>query len=864
MKSIPKYHVPFCDEWTTWKWIGLRGTGFPVRLVRRLSMPACAAAADRLTRAETALQEALDAGCDAARRGLDELERSEATQPRRKLLLKSLEKLKKGKVHAKAPEVLDPALLDAVRTAQAEQRDATAAFAQAYAQASTEQGQAINEIAADPRFQEAVLWQNHNAYKTALLKLPGSDPSDTSSSRRQKEELVAKYIQRYTVKNDTIGFFGPVGWAIWSETEQPSVRVEPGPDLLADRNVYFEGWPILALSQVLMSIPGVLPWLKPQTLPLQWLGEDGEGLYRALGLTLAVDADQIRLLEAADGARTAQQLCQDLAADPECGYDQPQQVMQQLLVFRQEGAIAWEFFLPPGPHTLQVVRAQVDEFGDSQVRNACYDKINALDGARKAVAEAAGNTEALEKAIDDMNRTFASLTGVDPTRSGGQLYAARTLIYEDCKRDGVVELGPEIRRCIAEPLAPILYSVRWLTSQVAAAMRQVLDILYRELAPIHGPEIPLLVFWPPMSVSIMDANINSFTNEALDGFAEKWREILGLERGQVDQEVRWTSEELWPKVRAAFSAKDGSSERPGWEQARYNSPDVMIAADSVEALRAGDFFSVLGEVHITFPSLAAWLFGAQHPDLDALVEVLESDLRESRVLFDEPHVSTVLNRFGQIVLPKRDYVLRNLQRASTTPPEQRLEPEDVVMVRDEQGVMRLRSKSEPKIDLDFLAAMALHLTYGVVTRCKLLPASDHWPRVWIDSMVVNRQSWVFDGREMDFVHASTPADRFAGTRAWWRRHGLPERVFLRVATEQKPTYVDFGSPVYVELFAKSVRAVLESGLDPSVRMAEMLPDLHQAWLPDAEGNRYTSELRTIILDNIGSQDHAGPAEEEET
>jgi hypothetical protein len=59
-------------------------------------------------------------------------------------------------------------------------------------------------------FREALTWQNRGALATAadgLLK-DGVKPS----RRRQREEVVARYWQRYCSKNDTIGFFGPLAW----------------------------------------------------------------------------------------------------------------------------------------------------------------------------------------------------------------------------------------------------------------------------------------------------------------------------------------------------------------------------------------------------------------------------------------------------------------------------------------------------------------------------------------------------------------------------------------------------------------------------------------------------------------------------
>ena len=52
-----------------------------------------------------------------------------------------------------------------------------------------------------------------------------------------------------------------------------------------------------------------------------------------------------------------------------------------------------------------------------------------------------------------------------------------------------------------------------------------------------------------------------------------------------------------------------------------------------------------------------------------------------------------------------------------------------------------------------------------------------------------------------------------------------------------------------ELFAKYVRLSEERGFaQQPITISEMLPAIDQAWLPDAEGNLYTSEFRIISVD----------------
>jgi hypothetical protein len=78
---------------------------------------------------------------------------------------------------------------------------------------------------------------------------------------------------------------------------------------------------------------------------------------------------------------------------------------------------------------------------------------------------------------------------------------------------------------------------------------------------------------------------------------------------------------------------------------------------------------------------------------------------------------------------------------------------------------------------------------------------------------------------------------------------MPRQVFVKTPIEIKPFYLDFDSPIYVEILAKKVRRTGEASLaEPPITVTEMLPEHTALWLSDAEGQRYTSEFRFAALD----------------
>jgi len=109
-------------------------------------------------------------------------------------------------------------------------------------------------------------------------------------------------------------------------------------------------------------------------------------------------------------------------------------------------------------------------------------------------------------------------------------------------------------------------------------------------------------------------------------------------------------------------------------------------------------------------------------------------------------------------------------------------------------------------------------------------------------------------RELDFIHSEAEHERYLQVWRWKQSHRLPRFVFARVPVEVKPFYLDFESPVYVEIFIKMIRRMLASdSQDGKVTLTEMLPTPDHVWLPDAMGNTYTSELRMIAWD-LADQD----------
>jgi len=163
-------------------------------------------------------------------------------------------------------------------------------------------------------------------------------------------------------------------------------------------------------------------------------------------------------------------------------------------------------------------------------------------------------------------------------------------------------------------------------------------------------------------------------------------------------------------------------------------------------------------------------------------------------------------------------------------------------VEDAGDRLRVRSRTGD-LDHDIIAFMEQYLGAEAMSHFKLLPRRPHTPRVTLDGLVISRERWHLPPADLRELTEEAPeAERVKRVNAWAGRLGVPRHAFATVPHEPKPIYVDFSSPILVDNF---VRLLLKA---TSLGLSEMLPAHDDLWLPDAEGNLYTCELRLAAVD----------------
>jgi len=736
-----------------------------------------------------------------------------------------------------ARALTDPQLTAAADAAVADAGQ-LAAYLTEYQAAVGRLSAAITGFARLPRFREAVTWQNPKLVKLCLDKAAAGEPRNVRG--RNHEQTIASYLQRYSMKNDTVSFVGPVGWARWVEAGPP-LAIRIGAGLLARRTVYFETWAIDAVARTLSADPELRPWLVPRLFSAHRL--DGATLRVPGRPPVPLTECEQAMLALVDGVRTVRDIAAELAGSDHSELGAPTSLLPALDALVARALLRLDLVGAIEAWPERTLLTRLARIPDRPVRERAVGVVQDLVAARDRVSASAGDDVALEAALAELAGRFFSITGLAGERRPGETYAGRALVYEDTVRDARVGLGPTLREQLERPLCLLLDSARWLVAEIGSEYHRYFLGLYERRAGQLGSSTVPLVSILSLATSQLFYNARSLpepTRLAVAEFQRRWAAILRIPPDARDLRLR--SEELRERVAQLFPARSVP-----WATAIHHSPDIMLAATDADAVERGEHLFVLGELHVSFNTMESRLFVQQHDDPASLLTAAEADLGDRRIYAIAPrdgHSVTSRTTPPSALMSPR-YTYWTMYPEAATPPAPIIPAADLFVHRDgDQLVVR---SSSGAFEAPLLKVLGEQLSGVSVNAFKPLPRGSYTPRITIDSLVIARQSWTFRADEVAWAAARSEPDRFLGARRWRLRHRLPERAFYTVPVEDKPTFVDFSSLAYVNILAKAIRRSAEEP-DGSVTLTEMLPDQSQLWLHDGEDRRYTSELRLLAVD----------------
>ena len=776
--ALATHLVRLTSDWALWRTVCLRGAGFPVRVLAALGDAGLARAADAAIAADIA---------------------------------------------APALAASDPAARDR----------AGGAYAAEFTAAVRRLSVALHEAASLPALREAVAWQNRHALTTGIdaLVRRGPRPAKRNAQHRQHEALVASYLQRYCAKNDTIGFFGPVGWSRIDDGR--GIRISHAePDFsLAARATYLEGWAV----QAVMAGHGsaLRPWLVPRRVPS--VGVDGSLLRLPLTPPVPLTQAEAAVMRACDGTREAGEIAAALVADPLAGFGDVAEVFALMALLADSRRLAWQVeAAPQDPRAERSMKALLSRVTDDGVRVPAEKALGELTAARDELADAAGDADRVAVAMAGLEATFTRLADVPPTRRAGELYGGRTLVYEECLRGDTVRLGADVLAGLRAPLALVLDSARWFTTACGALYERRFEEAYRQRAAVLGTDIvPFADAW--MLVSDVLADPPQLIEPVMSALRHRWAEILDLPPGARLVQLR--AADLAEHVTSAFPAQPLP-----WPMAVHHSPDLMIAG------AGGRLTWVLGEVHPSVVTMRYATWQEFHDATDAVRAAVRHDLRGPTVWMAETgKIGGTHTRLCNVLSSPGDIRFAFARDSCGYDPRTTVTVGECDLVRSSAG-LRVRRR-DGTFERGLLEVVG-DLIGATSSNCfDLVPPGAHVPRVTIDDLVVSRETWRLAVTEPAFAGTADESARYLQARAWAARHGLPRHVFMRFTGERKPIYADLTSLASVDLIARSLRrSCRHADADATVTVTEMLPTPDQAWLTDARGQRYTAELRMVALD----------------
>ena len=709
-------------------------------------------------------------------------------------------------------------------------------FEERFDAVAVETARELQRVAASPAFRTAVAWQNRTVLETGIAPFLRWEPrpGGRTSMVRQREELVAHYWQRFCVKNDTIGFFGPVGWGSWDDTDTvKGIAIEPGGGLTEKAEVYFSSWAIDALARSLDEDPDLRAWTAPRRVPFVGLA-DGAVAVPARP-PQPVGPIDLRILELCDGTRPARAI---QAALGPC-VDVPAALER----FAARRWITWRLDVPWGAHPDRQLRAVLEQVGDAAVRERALARLAVLERGRDRIRAALGDAQDLVAAMAGLESDFEELTSTAAQRTKSARTApCRSLVYCDTVRSARARAGEGMLDAL-RPMQSLLAAASWLSSELAghvmAGARRVYD---RHAA--DGSPLDLATCWFAC-MPVLHGEAVTAADTLQREFWRRWHGILQPAPGARRVEI--TGAHLADRVRDAFGAPSA-----GWTAARYACPDVLVVADDPQAVARGDVQAVLGELHLASNTLGASLFVNQHPDADELFALTDIDHPGPRLvpMIPKEHRARLSSRVRYVLTRPIDYAVALVDHTADAGGA-RTVPSTDVRVEDRDG--RLVAVLPDGALFPLVEVFSHVLTNLVRDMFRVLPEAEHTPRVTVDRLVVARETWRVSAGGAAFADEKSEARRFVRA-GWWRAQlGLPRFVFVVSPTEPRPFYVDLSSPVYVNILAKAIRRLARHDPAAQLTFSEMLPTPEQTWLTDDQERRYTSELRLVAVDSAPVQ-----------
>jgi hypothetical protein len=685
----------------------------------------------------------------------------------------------------------------------------------------------LDRVTADRWLLEALCWQNPDMVNrwVGRYATDGVPESRTPYYYRDKLLILGSYLQRYTTKNETIGFFGPIGWA----------RVDRGRDLLVEvagkgervrHTTYFEPWALTALTRAWEADPEVR-WHLPVTVDQAGLLRDDTFVRPRRG-PHQLTADQRLVLANLNGSGYADELLEALRAAGGAHWDQ-QRLTDVLDTLQRAGCLHWGFDVPMVGGSEKTLDAQLDRLPE-EPQGRLRGQLHELTRLRRDVHTAAGDATGVWRAGNALAESFEAIAGADRSIRKRINPNSRELLYHDVTVDWDATVGAPAVAELGGPLELLMETSRYVSWRLAegiedrarAALRRdpSFEAVFDELLPELDDRRP--------------GRIHRDVTTEVHGMVA---DLLATEPGTraPDGSLGYRSAALREHWLAAFAAP-----RAGWSASRTHSPDVMLA-------RRGDgHLWVLGEVHTTVNPLDYRFCLENQPEPGQLEALIDAATPAERFI---PAFPPTPRRTPRTAPPPAAYLSEKHRywtlwsRTMLPAGVPKLSCVDLRVVERDGPVVVVDGTGRVVARLTEFVGEFLSLAF--YNSLSLFPDADHLPRVRIDNLVVQRECWRLPVREFAPLLKTSPTK--IDLESFFRRRGLPRYSFVRVPGEPKPVFCDARSWVTGYQVVRQLRKAADQP-EAMVRVQEMLPDFDDLWLTGPDGRTRTSEFRFVLQD----------------
>jgi hypothetical protein len=679
---------------------------------------------------------------------------------------------------------------------------------------------ALRAISVDPDFQHAVFLLSPAMFQGTLRRHSAARAEQGRGARtRLAEKKLVAYLQRLCGKNERGSFFGPINFGEFVP-DAPFDLEFTAPDRLAPRRneVFMSHWGMEALAERIAREPSVEPQLRPRRSPLARIASRGGARVHSLDPSVPISETEWEIYRLCDGSRTLAAIAELLAKSLE-------DVLRSARALEQWRLIALAPEIPPTvPCALQFLRSRVEDLPpEVEARGRWKASLDELDGLRRAFKS--GNLQARIEALERTEALFERLSGgVRAQRGSGEFYSDRLLLYEECSDAlGPFRIGGRLHAAIVRQMQPALDL--WAAAGCARwRLHQEVGIeLFEKLSPSGAP-VPY----------------HHFQRE----LARLQREGgLGDRLARLDQEIRGRLSARLVRDpanhRAELPLDAVGSIRPLADTGRHSlicSPDLFLAAASIEDLRAGRFKVIAGDVHDDWTTLGAGACSFFHERRSEMLALQEEMLLG---LPDGDRIATILPRRRH-----KDYcaeppgVTVELSGRSVKPPDQVLPFSELCVAKHDGALMLLDRKRGRWLRL--CTGDVRNLAHWIFSWPRVvsipLGLGSHLPRVELNGVVLQRETWVLGCEDLAPLRLARGPDLMEAAFRFQESQGMPQFVFALSDREPKPFLVDFSNFFLLELLQEMLSRASR------ITFSEMLPGPSELWLRDGRG-RYCAELR---------------------